>query len=411
MENNKIKLDNIQISETTRTISYGDKTVVGDVRKGGLWVKINSSNYEHLINFIGKKDGFEELMNTLKTDDEKEYYIKLINSLVKIKVVEIKKNETNKNAIHSVSLELTTSCNLRCKHCSGRYGDKNIEIMSINNLKNIVQWAEMNSIDSMTLSGGEVFCLSDISERLEYVRKYYSGYITIITNATLINEKDFAILKRTVDEISISLDGYDKESVDLIRGKGVFEKVVNTIDKLHLFGYENISATMVLTTCNRKNIYKFKELCKYLKIKPITRVLSVRGRAFDNYESLVIEEEKGGEDKVLNKINMLSMCNAGISAVSFNANGIVNICTAIEQSNLLIGTVNGLDNISNNLDRMRRECIVDTIESCKDCLVRYFCNSMCYSININIFNNPILREKRCEKNKKKLLKHVWNIIE
>lgn len=55
------------------------------------------------------------------------------------------------------------------------------------------------------------------------------GRIDIISNATLIYPEHISILKSCVDEISISLDGYDKNSVDFIRGQGVFDKVIETI--------------------------------------------------------------------------------------------------------------------------------------------------------------------------------------
>lgn len=120
---------------------------------------------------------------------------------------------------------------------------------------NNVQWADKNNIELITLSGGKVFCILDDIKYFEFARACFRGKVSIITNAALIRQEHIGILQRCVDEISISLDGYDRKSVDFIRGTGVFEKVINTVQMLKNNRIENIVMTMVLTSDNRNRIY------------------------------------------------------------------------------------------------------------------------------------------------------------
>ena len=50
-----------------------------------------------------------------------------------------------------------------------------------------------------------------------------------MTNGTLITPKNVKEIVSQIDSIDISLDGADEESCAVIRGKGVFEKVVSSI--------------------------------------------------------------------------------------------------------------------------------------------------------------------------------------
>lgn len=403
---NNINIDHICFSDTAKTIKKGNKVVIGNIKNSGLWIKINYQDLKVIQEFVGKTNGFDLLMKSVD-EQYREYYIKILNALAKIKVLERIEQKPDKDKIKEIDIELTTTCNLRCKHCSGEYGDKYKQIMSIEMLKKIIQWADKNNIELITLSGGEVFCIPDIIEYFEFARKWFRGKIGIITNATLIRQEHISILQKCVNEISISLDGYDKKSVDFIRGKGVFERVRNTVHMLKNNRIENIVITMVLTSDNRNHILEFNNFCYSLGVKPETRILSVKGRALQFYEDLISNDERGKEDYVTKRINMLSMCNAGRTAISINSVGKVTLCAALEESNIVLGNVEELDKILNSVERINTECVVDMVEPCKSCDVRYFCASMCQALNMNIFYNNELREKRCIQYKDILEKNVW----
>ena len=405
--NNKIRLDDIQISESTRILQNDGFIVIGNIARCGLWIKIPFNVYNFIIPYIGMQDGYKKLMDSLGSESEQDYYTTLLEKLAKIQVLEKKGKLPQKSLINNLCIELTTACNLKCKHCSGMYGSRTVVSLPNYQLEKIIKWASMQRINSITLTGGEIFCVPDIYEKLRYIRTNFHGKVGIITNATLLEAEKIHIIKECVNDISISLDGYDERSVDYIRGKNVFKKVIQSINLLKMEGISNISVSMVLTSDNNKHVTDFKNLCESLNVTPITRVFAVKGRAKENYDSLIFDQDKGMEDNILKHVNMLSLCLAGISTLSISANGSITLCPAIEDSNIVLGTVDELDNIEQILMKMKQTCIVEEVSPCNSCNVRYFCSSKCYATNINIFNNFSLREQRCKQYKKKLQKYVW----
>ena len=120
--------------------------------------------------------------------------------------------------------------------------------------------------------------------------------------------------------------------------------ILNSISMLHDNGFYNIIISMVLTSENNNHTNEFKELCAKLKVKPITRTITIKGCALENYNLLIANQDKGQEDHILKHINMLSICNAGVSILSIKANGAVTLCPATEDSKICLGTSDELDN-------------------------------------------------------------------
>lgn len=405
--NASVRLDDIQISTYARTLQNGEFIVIGDIIKKGLWIRIPVVHYNYILAYIGIVDGYKKLMDALDSPEKQDYYTYLLEALAEIKVLERKDQIQNSCLVKDLTLELTTTCNLRCKHCAGMYGSKKAVNLSDARFKHIVKWAADNGIQSLTLTGGEIFCIPDIYEKLEYIRNNFNGSVGIITNATLFSAEKIHVIKECIDVINISLDGYDEKSVDFVRGKGVFRKVVDSISMLHDNGFSDITLSMVLTSDNKRHIDDFKQLCAKLKVKPITRFFAIKGRALENYDLLIWDQDKGQEDQILKHINMLSTCNAGVTTLSIDSNGLVTLCPATEDSKISLGCSDELDDILKNISHMQQTCVVDEISPCKFCNVRYFCSSRCYATNINIFTNPSLRKQRCHQYKEILEKHIW----
>jgi len=130
-----------------------------------------------------------------------------------------------------IVLELTNSCNLRCKMC-GRDDVKFVPTFLpleeiVNPLRNILEYAE-----EVTLFGwGEPLIHPQFEDYLSFlnifhVRKYF------VTNGMRLKEKIETIFENNVDIIAISLDGPSAEINDPIRVGSSFEKIVNNIREL-----------------------------------------------------------------------------------------------------------------------------------------------------------------------------------
>lgn len=137
---------------------------------------------------------------------------------------------------------------------------------------------------SITSSGGEPMIREDFFDIASFLRENYTGIITLSTNGTLITKDNVAKLCDLVDQIDISIDGIDEESCAKIRGRGVFGKVLNSVDLIHECDFTNVSLSMVFSDTNEMYEEQFYELNKKLGTKALPRIYADIGRAKKNRE-------------------------------------------------------------------------------------------------------------------------------
>lgn len=132
---------------------------------------------------------------------------------------------------------------------------------------------------------------SDFFKITEKIRSVYTGYLSLMTNGTMItDDKTASYLAQKYDLFSLSLDGYDEASCSAIWGEGVFDKVINAINQLH--GHtDKISLSMVGTSDNMAYTKLFRELCKSLNVQPIIRVFEPVGRGKELYDQVIVDRE------------------------------------------------------------------------------------------------------------------------
>jgi radical SAM protein with 4Fe4S-binding SPASM domain len=175
----------------------------------------------------------------------------------------------------SVVWELTSACNLRCKHCyiqsrenaycsdNDLSDDKMFELA-----KELTDYFEVNHV---TLTGGEPFLRKNILDILK-VLKDSNTAVYIQTNATLINDEIIRVLSELLnphlDVIQVSLDGLISDSHNQIRGKNIYDKVVENIKKMVSAGlFVSVNCTMtrlnydeienLFLTCNDMGVRRF----------------------------------------------------------------------------------------------------------------------------------------------------------
>lgn len=169
-----------------------------------------------------------------------------------------------------VGLDITSMCNLRCKHCfiGERYMDNELSTEEIKNL--LTQVKNMGTYQ-IYIMGGEPFCRRDLLEIVRYI-KYLNMTISINTNALMISKEDCdelaSLLDPDTDWLQISLDGACAETNDYIRNSRVFHKVIEKIKMMTTSGI----TTRVNTVVTRSNIGELHEiyrLCYELGVKRI----------------------------------------------------------------------------------------------------------------------------------------------
>ncbi|MBD3282609.1 MAG: radical SAM protein [Candidatus Portnoybacteria bacterium] len=159
------------------------------------------------------------------------------------------------------SIELTGKCNLNCIHCYAKGERKNKDI-SFRELKKIFDQIIKEGCLFLQLTGGECLLRKDFDLIYSYIRK--KGLIpTIMTNATLINDKLIQTLKKYPPyHIMISLYGSNSLYHDKItKTNGSFNKTLQNIFKLKKAGIK-IWITSVIMKENFSNFSSIKKLEK-----------------------------------------------------------------------------------------------------------------------------------------------------
>ena len=138
--------------------------------------------------------------------------------------------------IPKVNLEITSKCNLRCKHCY-ILDSSNINDSDKFKIIEIINKLKKSNVQILNLTGGEPFVEKWVFEIINYAHN--KGLELIInTNGTLLNNNIIEKIKRISPRIffNVSLDG-NRTIHDIIRGRRTFTKVITNIKLLKDKGF------------------------------------------------------------------------------------------------------------------------------------------------------------------------------
>lgn len=302
----------------------------------------------------------------------------------------------------SLWINITYKCNLRCRHCHSSFGSPLQHELTTEEIITIIQDASTFEDCELVISGGEPFCRDDIIQILKAASEYFGTRVTVITNGTLINDEAAQVLSELNVRIQISLEGPDEESNDVIRGKGVFKKALESIRKLKKLGIDPI----IRMTLLRTNINKIKEIIKFSMQEGIGKVtvgtLQRSGRAYESVKEIdpttdeLIETyrriKKIDPDSeyigfvetlkpAVSRGEKIDLCGAGASMLSIGADGGVYPCAGMMYPEFLAGNVKdaSLEEIWKESPVLKeiRALSVSKTPGCKDCPIRYLCGGGC----------------------------------
>jgi MoaA/NifB/PqqE/SkfB family radical SAM enzyme len=132
---------------------------------------------------------------------------------------------------HSIQIECTTRCNLKCTMCEISYWTEKGGDLKAGNLQKMVD--HLPKLKRVDLTGvGEALMNRGFFNALELL-KARGVYVTLNDNFTLMNEKAARrIVELGVDQIFLSLDGATKETYERIRVGANFDKVISNARRL-----------------------------------------------------------------------------------------------------------------------------------------------------------------------------------
>lgn len=182
--------------------------------------------------------------------------------------------------------DLTSKCNLRCKHCVVSAGEEGTEELSFDECCTLIDQFADFGVGQLILSGGEPMVRKDFFEIAEYAAGK-NIMIQVATNGTLIDETAAQRLATIGACAQVSLDSSEPVVHDEFRQHpGSWQKTKEGIELLVKAGVP-VTLAATVTTMNIDNIPELYELGKSLGVQTF-RILPFvpfgRGKYADELE-------------------------------------------------------------------------------------------------------------------------------
>jgi radical SAM protein with 4Fe4S-binding SPASM domain len=189
-------------------------------------------------------------------------------------------------------LEITTACNLRCRHCYVR-GGENVQSLSSLYIHELL-W-EFHEIGGqyVSISGGDPTLHPDWRAAVR-LTVLLDLYCLLLTNGTNLQPDDIDFIIETGASLAVSVDAGSAATHDAIRGNGAFAKTMDTIRCAVGRGY-GAKTTLAFTpmASNWTELPAVVALANALGIGTVyLSLLEQRGRAAANLDLQMNERDK-----------------------------------------------------------------------------------------------------------------------
>lgn len=348
-----------------------------------------------------------------------------------------------------IVVNLTMTCNLRCKYCFAACEPGEGDYMSEVVMERIIdQMLQMPSkLITFELQGGEPLChlegmkkFVEISERLKEKYCKLVKYRTV-TNATLVSNDFIQFAKKYNIAVCVSLDG-DEEMTNQTRvyanGNGAFSEIMKGVHKLK----DEYEIDGSVCTIGQHNMNEAERIMKFfieqgISFKP--RPANLLGRELENHtttnsgqwadafikmhklsENAPIENysvhihEENVFGPVRDYICLRYPCGAAREVISVNPDGTVYPCDGFKnEKEFIMGNImeEPLEEIlSKEWVLHLRERTHKDIEKCSKCIFRAMCCSCCYSA-YGAYGTIYREDPQCEDRRKIFLYLIKDWIE
>ena len=325
-----------------------------------------------------------------------------------------------------VQLSVSSKCNLNCKYCyaTDRIENSYPKMQLEDYIKVIDDIISFSEGVEFTITGGEPLLNKDVFKIAQYIRSKHTS-VDLLTNGTLITLSIIDDIKKSFDKVSISLDGSTKDKHDFYRGKGAYDKTMRAIE---LLDKHEIPCSLSMTV-NRLNINDVENMAlKYgnrLSFQPLfpagnaknaTEDLSITGKEY--YEALKSAcgvNPMGYCETTLaaSRQKRRCKCAVGGSELSISETGDIYPCQLLHYPQFLIGNIHK-DKVSELYDtsaiiKQCSEMVVDNIEGCSSCFLRYVCGGACRARAFHECGNILTCGSFCEYEKESFIDGLFDI--
>jgi len=171
------------------------------------------------------------------------------------KTLSVLKEDAFYPQVPPISLELTSSCNLKCPYCANSILQRGKNFIKWPLLEKIIEESANGYHNIATLHGtGEPLLWNKLEEVIHLIKSRKAGEASFATNGTLLKrDRILRLLEAGLTSIRVSLDSMDEEIYKATRGANVF-KVIENIQTLIELAPQNFQITVVLMNHKTQHI-------------------------------------------------------------------------------------------------------------------------------------------------------------
>ena len=148
--------------------------------------------------------------------------------------------QIKRSRLDTLQVNLGYQCNQQCLHCHVDASPRRTEIMSIETIKDILEFIRSRDIKALDLTGGAPEMNPHFTLLVEQAKKL-GVHVIDRCNLTILLESGYEdtakFLAENEVEVVASMPCYLEENVDAQRGKGVFSDSIEGLKLLNKFGY------------------------------------------------------------------------------------------------------------------------------------------------------------------------------
>lgn len=401
--------------------------------KNNLVVLYNKNILRHIIltkevydYFLAADDNtltIKSFLDKFLDKEDREYMKSITENMIKAGalVVDEQRRNTEVNLLKNFHIRLTNRCNLSCSHCCSSCSPNEKDTLSTEDIMTIVDKLKHFEPRKIVLTGGEPLVRKDFKEIVSYIRNVFPSVdLTLATNAILINNENIDFIVKNFNQIDISIDGVDEETCSVVRGRGVFGKIISSIQNLQNKEFINISLSMVMGEKNEHLKDDFKRLNDKLGTTPIRRSFIPTGRGKENildfsYDTtdlpMVIPKLFSDTNKKSKKIGSCS-CNAFKEQLYISHDGNIYPCPSLIKDEYCLGNILSCNVNQESIRQTEAYRNIEKIypfnyEKCNDCDVNIFCWH-CPALIDSVKDNEIDFNRWCSCMKPQLNRIVWD---
>lgn len=370
-----------------KVIKYKDVFLV-IYTEGILWIVLKNQEELDVFNAVREKKNIKYLFKNFSEES-------VSNVIVQIEAKKFDNPITIEEDEKNVYIYLTNNCNERCRHCYMYAGDINIEEVEPHKWIDVLNRLKQIGCEGVTFTGGEITVYKDFDKIIKHAHDI-GLLVTVLSNGILWNDELIEQLHSYIDEIQISIDGYDATSYYEVRMYNGFDKALHCIE---VFSKTQTKVSMAVTPLY-ENLDVFVEKFERFALSFIEKNPDVFIKL--NHELIIgreveMTEEENREYKmklkelverlypdyytetfVINYEKKAIRRNCGFGGVSISANGDVYWCNRIHELSSCVNVFDAdIQTIFKLGERIKKSTSVDNTMECKYCEIKYICGGGC----------------------------------